>query len=182
MDHSNPRRTPAHRRGPARITVAEFEPASLSAPFVVTELAAVSGRKDRFSVSINSTAMGDVTIDFVADARLREGESVSLQQIQEIVGAVNRTIVLDKALDLLAVRARSSRDLGIRLRRAGARNVDISWTIARLEAQGYLDDGAYARQVARAKTVAGGVSRRTRSPGFYQSRFLGLLPCRRYRR
>jgi regulatory protein len=76
------------------------------------------------------------------------------------VSAVSRTLVLDKALDLLAVRARSSRDLRIRLRRAGAADADISWTIDRLGAQGFVDDAAYARQVARAKVLAGGVSRR----------------------
>ncbi|NUQ13463.1 MAG: RecX family transcriptional regulator, partial [Gemmatimonadaceae bacterium] len=58
------------------------------------------------------------------------------------------------------VNARSSRDLRVRLRRAGANEPEIAWTIDRLLAQGYVDDAAYARQVARAKVLAGGVSRR----------------------
>jgi regulatory protein len=77
-----------------------------------------------------------------------------------VLGALQRTIVLDKALDLLAVRARSTRDLGIRLRRAGARDGDIAWVQDRLTAQGFLNDASFARQLARSKALAGGTSRR----------------------
>jgi len=126
---------------------------------MVSDLAEVSG-SGRLSVAINGVTMGKVTLDFVADQGIREGKRLSRSEADEILAAVNRTVVLDKALDLLAVRSRSSRDLRIRLRRAGAREEPITWAIERLLAQGYVDDAAYARQVARAKVLSGGVSRR----------------------
>lgn len=129
-------------------------------PLVVSELSETQNRSGRFRVAINGVTLGDLTLDFVAGAGVREGRILDRLQAVEILNAVDRTAVLDKALDLLAVRARSSRDLSIRLRRAGARDPDISWVVSRLESQGFVDDAAYARGVARAKALGGGVSRR----------------------
>lgn len=150
-----------HGRGPARIAVLDLEASlTLDEPIVVSELAAASNRNDRWQVALNGTDLGSVTLDFLADSGIRERDTLTAQRAGEVIAAVNRTTVLDKALDLLAVRARSSRDLGSRLKRAGARPGDVSWVLARLEAQGFLDDSTYAKQVARTRVLAGGVSRR----------------------
>jgi regulatory protein len=148
------------RRGPAKIAEVAIDLDALGAPLVVSEVTGVSGRNDRLRVAINGLTVGDVTLDFVADQTLREGKHRSRTEADEVVAAVGRTVVLDKALDLLAVRARASRDLQIRLRRAGAADTAITWAIDRLAAQGFVDDAGYARQVARAKVLSGGVSRR----------------------
>jgi len=148
------------KRGPAKIAEVDVDLTTLGEPLVISEVAGVHGRSDRLRIALNGTMIGDVTLDFVADQVVREGRSVSREEAADVKAAVARTRVLDKALDLLAVRARSSRDLRIRLRRAGAPDHDISWSIDRLAAQGFVDDAAYARQVARAKVLSGGVSRR----------------------
>ena len=147
-------------RGPARVREVDVDLDALNDPLIVTDLAQVPGRSDRLNVSVNGVSFGDVTLDFVADERLREGRGLTRVEALQFLGAVQRTIVLDKALDLLAIRDRSTRDLGIRLRRAGARDGDIAWVQDRLTAQGFLDDATYARQVARTKALAGGTSRR----------------------
>jgi regulatory protein len=146
--------------GPARIAELSVDLDALGDRLVVSALSAVNGRSDRLGISMNGVVVGNVTLDFVADQTLREGKQLSRLEAEDVVAAVSRTVVLDKALDLLAVRARSSRDLGIRLRRAGAPDVAITWTLDRLVAQGFVDDASYARQVARAKVLSGGVSRR----------------------
>jgi regulatory protein len=148
------------RRGPATIACIEVDLDTLPEPLVVSELSALAGRNDRWQVTLGGVSLGSVTLDYLAETGIRERSEVSRQQAHDLVAAVNRTAVLDKALDLLAVRARSSRDLGLRLRRTGAGSADVSWTLERLAAQGFLDDASYARQVARAKALSGGVSRR----------------------
>jgi regulatory protein len=140
--------------------VIDFDVASLAQPIVVSSLVEVAGRSDRARIALNGKNVGDLTLDFIAGNSLRAGHELSRRQAEDIVEAVGRTIVLDKALDLLAVRARSARDLRLRLRRAGADEAAITWAIDRLTVQGFVDDSAYARQVARAKVVSGGVSRR----------------------
>jgi regulatory protein len=152
---------PAPRgRGPARIATADLDLSTLNDPLIISELSETPNRSGRFRVALSGITLGDLTLDFVADAGVWEGRTITRLQAVEMISAVDRTAVLDKALDLLAVRARSSRDLSLRLRRAGARDPDISWAVARLESQGFVDDAAYARGVARAKALGGGVSRR----------------------
>lgn len=148
------------RRGPAKIAEASVDLDALGDRLVVSAMSGVNGRSDRLSISINGVVLGNVTLDFVADQTLREGKLLTRLETEEVASAVSRTVVLDKALDLLAVSARSSRDLRIRLRRAGAADSAITWTLDRLVTQGFVDDASYARQVARAKVLSGGISRR----------------------
>ncbi|HEX6316344.1 MAG TPA: regulatory protein RecX [Gemmatimonadaceae bacterium] len=151
-------RSPGH--GPARIRDVDIDVDALGDPLIVTDVAEAPGRNDRFRVSVNDVALGNVSLDVVAGRKLVAGRQLTKQETVEALDAVRRTLVLDKALDVLAARARSSRDLGIRLRRAGASDEDVNWVRERLTQQGYLDDAAYARQVARARAIGGGVSRR----------------------
>ena len=154
------KRTTRRARGPARIAVSDLDLTTLNDPLIISELSETPNRSGRYRVALNGVTLGDLTLDFVADSGVREGRTITRLQAVEMIDAVDRTAVLDKALDLLAVRARSSRDLRIRLRRAGARDPDISWAVARLESQGFVDDAAYARGVARSKALGGGISRR----------------------
>lgn len=155
-----PRVSRARQRGPAQIPRVEIDLAALGEPLVMTGLVPVSGRNDRLGVAVNNVALGDVTLDAVAEGKLGAGRRLTVAEAGAILGFVQRTRVLEKALGLLAVRARSARELGQRLRRAGAADADITWVQERLLAQGFLDDAAYARQVARTKILAGGTSRR----------------------
>ena len=54
----------------------------------------------------------------------------------------------DRALGLLAVRARSRRELERRLLQAGFNQDEVAAELDRLEAVGLIDDEAFARQVA----------------------------------
>jgi regulatory protein len=65
----------------------------------------------------------------------------------------------DRALNMLALRARSSRELRRQLVRKGEPSDQVDAAIARLHAAGFLDDGAFARQFARSKAVGAGMSR-----------------------
>jgi regulatory protein len=59
----------------------------------------------------------------------------------------------DRALGLLAVRARSRRELESRLLRAGFEAPEVRDELARLMAVGLVDDEAFARQVAEHELV-----------------------------
>jgi regulatory protein len=66
----------------------------------------------------------------------------------------------DRALNMLALRARSSNELRRQLVRKGEPPDRVDAVIERLRAAGFLDDGAFARQFARSKAVGAGMSRR----------------------
>lgn len=135
-------------------------------------------RPGRVAVSIDGATIGVLSLDLVAELGLREGAPVTPALRQDLEIAGRRTALLDKALDLLAVRARSASELRRRLTRprtasrraprggeqatppVAVEPQDLEWVIERLTAQGYLDDAQFARQFARARMVGGGVSRR----------------------
>jgi regulatory protein len=66
----------------------------------------------------------------------------------------------DRALNMLAFRARSSSELARSLVRKGEEKAHVDWAIARLREQGLLDDAAFARAFTRSRVVGGKQSRR----------------------
>jgi len=70
-----------------------------------------------------------------------------------------RTSTYDRALNLLAFRARSEAELRRQLIRKGEPPEDVEAAIVRLLEQRLLNDVDFARQFARAKAVGAGASR-----------------------
>lgn len=156
----------------------------------ITALEEHPRRKGRVLVSVDGEAIGALSVDLVTDLGVREGGVVTAALRNDLAVAARRTAMLDRALDLLAVRSRSASELRRRLvrprptargagRGAGrdatagtaappADPQDIDWVIQRLSAQGYLDDAQFARQFARARMVGGGVSRRRLQDELYR--------------
>ena len=96
----------------------------------------------------------------MAELGLHVGQALSDRILRQLEVANRRTALLDRALDILAASARSRRDMRIRLKRMGATDPDVAWTMERLERLGYLDDAQYARQLAQARILSGGTSKR----------------------
>jgi regulatory protein len=66
----------------------------------------------------------------------------------------------DRALNMIALRARSSSELRRLLIRKGEPAVLVDVAIERLVRAGFLDDASFARQFTRSKAVGAGLSRR----------------------
>jgi regulatory protein len=105
----------------------------------------------------------------------RERVVLSLEAIERLGLVVGRTVdgledaialesarlqSYDRALNMLAFRARSSRELARSLVKKGEERSHVEWAIARLQEQGLLDDAAFARAFTRSKVVGGKQSRR----------------------
>ena len=105
----------------------------------------------------------------------RERAVLSLEAIERLGLVVGRTVdgledaialesarlqSYDRALNMLAFRARSSRELARSLVKKGEERSHVDWAIARLQEQGLLDDAAFARAFTRSKVVGGKQSRR----------------------
>lgn len=127
---------------------------------VVTAIQEHSRRPGRFSVVVDAEDLGAVSVDTVVELGLRVGLALTPARRSALTLMVRRTALLDRALDLLAVRARSTVELRRRLERLDAAPDDVVWVEDRLRAQGYLDDVSFARQYARSRILGGGVSKR----------------------
>jgi regulatory protein len=129
-------------------------------PATVSAIREHHRRKGRFVIEVDGSEAAVVPVDTISQLGLHTGVELGTSVLRQLEVANRRTELLDRALNILAAHARSRRDMRIRLRRIGALDGDVEWVLERLAGQGYLDDADYARQLARARIVGGGTSRR----------------------
>jgi regulatory protein len=126
---------------------------------VITGIIPSARKAGRFDLLVDGRHETTLSIETVERLALAVGRAYD-----DVRDAVRREAALlatyDRALNLLALRARSARELRRQLLRKGEPPDQVDAAIARLEVAGFLDDGAFARQFARSKAVGGGMSRR----------------------
>jgi regulatory protein len=113
----------------------------------------------RFSVLVDGREAAVLTLEAIDRLRLAVGRPTDGLEDQ-IELESKRLHAYDRALNMLAFRARSSSELARSLQRKGEERPHVDWALARLEEQGLLDDAAFARSFARSKVVDGKQSRR----------------------
>ncbi len=116
-------------------------------------------REGRFELLVDGKHHATVSLEIVARLALRIG-----QPIEPFAAELEREATLlatyDRALRMLAVRARAAAELRRSLVRKGEPAEHVDAAIERLAAAGLIDDRAFARQFTRSRSTAAGVSRR----------------------
>lgn len=113
----------------------------------------------RFAVLVDGRELAVLSLEAIERLRLAVGRS--LDGLEDVIALESKRLhTYDRALNMLAARARSSSDLARTLVRKGEDRAHVDWAVARLIEQGFLDDAAFARSFARAKVVGGKQSRR----------------------
>lgn len=126
----------------------------------ITSIAPSVRREGRFELFVDGRSVAVLSLDAIERLGLRTGERYGERVAAAVEEEARALHVFDRALDLLAVRARAARELRRVLIRKGEEAPYVDAAIARLTALGLLDDAAYARQYARAKVEGPGLSRR----------------------
>jgi regulatory protein len=113
----------------------------------------------RFAVLVDGRERAVLSLEAIERLGLVLGRAVEgLEDAIALESARLRSY--DRALNMLALRARSSRELARSLVQKGEERAHVEWAIARLQQQGLLDDAAFARAFTRSKVVGGKQSRR----------------------
>jgi regulatory protein len=113
----------------------------------------------RFAVLVDGRERAVLSLDAIERLGLAVGRPVAgLEEAIALESA--RLHSYDRALNMLALRARSSRELARSLVRKGEEQANVDWALARLQEQGLVDDAAFARALTRSKVVGGKQSRR----------------------
>lgn len=102
-------------------------------------------RRRRANVYLDGRYALSLSLDLVAQAGLRKGDTLSAQQLDSLRQADVRDQAHEAALRLLAYRPRSETEIRQRLARRGWPPELVQETIARLREQGLLSDAAFAR-------------------------------------
>lgn len=116
-------------------------------------------REGRFELVVDGKPHVTVSLDIIERLGLRVGvDTAGLADALERETALLATY--DRGLRMLAFRARATGELRRMLVRKGEEPALVDAAIERLTRAGFLDDSAFARQFARARSAAGRASRR----------------------
>ena len=126
---------------------------------VITGIVASPRKPGRFDLLVDGRQEATLSIDTIERLGLAVGRAYDAlrDQVQREAAVLG---TYDRALNMLALRARSSRELRRQLMRKGEPADQVDAAMVRLHAAGLLDDGVFARQFARSKALGPGMSRR----------------------
>lgn len=125
----------------------------------ITSITPSARREGRIEIALDDGTTLLVSLEALERFRLSVGRAITaaeLARLQEESAVVQAT---DRALNLLAFRERSATELRRRLVQKGVESPHAEAAVARLVAQGLVDDRRYAAALARSK-AGGGSSRR----------------------
>ncbi|MBL8961661.1 MAG: regulatory protein RecX [Gemmatimonadetes bacterium] len=125
----------------------------------VAGLRAIDSTGARFELRVGES-VATVSAALIAEYQLAAGKVLTPSEAEGLSRSVCRLRVFDKAVALLALRARSARDLRTALRRRGAVAADANAVVDQLQELGLVNDAAFAQAVAQGRANASGMSRR----------------------
>jgi regulatory protein len=126
---------------------------------VITAISPVPRHPGRFEVLVEGRALATLSLDAIERLQLAVGASVAGRE-EGIALEARRLKVYDRAVAMLAFRARSAAELARLLVRKGEPKELVEAAIQRLLEQGLLDDAAFAQSFTRAKVLGAQQSRR----------------------
>lgn len=126
---------------------------------VISGIVPVTRPAGRFEVQVDGKGFATLSLDAIERLQLAVGRSVA--GLEERIGREAAQLkTYDRALNMLAFRARSSAELARSLVRKGEEKPHVDWAVSRLQEQGLLDDAAFAQSFTRAKVLSAKQSRR----------------------
>jgi regulatory protein len=126
---------------------------------LITAISPTPRHPGRFEVLVDGKSFATLSLDAIERLQLAVGGAVAGRE-ERIAAEAAHLKVYDRALDMLAFRARSSTELARSLVRKGEPKELVDRAVARLQEQGLLDDAAFAQSFTRAKVLGAQQSKR----------------------
>lgn len=123
-------------------------------------LSSPRGRSRIRSVTLDGIEVRRTSADALKLAGVREGDALSLAELEGLLDESEPGAAMNRALRLLGHRERSDAELGSRLGDDGYPERVVAQVLARLSDYGYLDDNRFAEDYVRSKRAAGWGRRR----------------------
>jgi regulatory protein len=127
---------------------------------VITAITPSTKREGRFDLMADGRPLATLSLEAIERLGLTVGMALSEQSKAAVEHEVQTLRTYDRALNMLAFRARASRELRLALLKKGEPELYVDAALERLTSLGLLNDADYARQFARAKMTGPGLSKR----------------------
>lgn len=115
------------------------------------EITGVRERRGRARVFVDGEFWAEIDANVALERGLYEGVALSYEELDEARVAGERALAMSRALNFLAYRSRSEKEVRDRLVRYGYGGDTVNGVLGRLAELGYLDDVGFARTAAREK-------------------------------
>lgn len=115
------------------------------------EITGVRERRGRARVFVNGEFWAEIDANVALERGLYEGVALSYEELDEARVAGEKALAMNRALNFLAYRSRSEKEVRDRLVRYGYGGDTVDEVLGRLAELGYLDDEGFARTAAREK-------------------------------
>lgn len=126
---------------------------------LITAITQLPRHPGRFEVLVDGRSVATLSLDAIERLSLAVGRSVAGLE-ERLATEASQLKVYDRAVNMLAFRARSSAELARALVRKGEPKEQVDRAIERLQEQGLLDDTAFAQSFTRSKVLGAKQSRR----------------------
>lgn len=126
----------------------------------ITAISANTRRPGRFDIVVDGSVAATLSIETIERLQLKVGLPVDERLDATLQREAALVATYDRALNMLALRARSAAELRRLLLRKREPADLVDAAIERLLRAGFLDDESFARQFARSKLLGAGLSRR----------------------
>ena len=119
----------------------------------ITSIEIQAKRKDRFSIFLDGEFAFGIHQEILLKSGIARGDELDEKQIEQILSIEDEKKAKDKAFRLLAVRARSKKEIITRLAQAGFSERVISTVVEDLESHKFINDAEFATMFARSRMI-----------------------------
>jgi regulatory protein len=126
---------------------------------VITAITPTPRHPGRFEILVDGRSVATLSLDAIERLQLAVGGTVAGRE-EPIAREAAQLKVYDRALNMLALRARSSAELARSLVQKGEPKELVDAAVRRLHEHGLLDDAAFAQAFTRAKVLGAQQSKR----------------------
>ena len=127
---------------------------------VVTAITALPRQTGRVSIQVDGDELAVVSVEVASALDVRVHAEVTPEAREVLIDHAAALRTYDRALRMLAARGRSVRELRRKLLAAREPEPHVDAALERLQDLGLLDDGDYARQLARSQMLGRGYAPR----------------------
>ncbi len=111
----------------------------------------VRGGRGKARVFVDGEFWAEIDASVASERGIFEGAEPSEEELDEALVEGGRALAMSRALNFLGYRPRSEKEVRDRLRRFGHDEGAVEAVVARLSEIGYIDDGEFAKAMAREK-------------------------------
>ena len=112
----------------------------------ITAITAQERRKDRVNLFVDGVFFAGVSLETTLKLRLKAGDSVDTDKLNEILTESERAEAIQKAADYALKTLKTKRQVKDYLTRRGYSEETVWYAVDKLKKYGYIDDAEYSRR------------------------------------